>query len=183
MNQLIHIQKLLDKYWDAETSLAEEKELQQYFQADNIPAEFSAYKSLFIAKSTVLNATISEGFEANFLAQLETKEKISSIQNTNVTTQSQSAEIKKLRWIAGIAASIALILAVYIVMPQDSFNGFAFNNASELTGSEHKQALEAYQQTKSALFYVSEKMNEGAMKAAEGLNKIPDLNKTIEEIE
>jgi hypothetical protein len=193
MDKNKHIQTLLDKYWAAETSLAEEKALQQYFEGENIPAEFAAYQSLFVAKSKSQNASLSDDFEANILSQLEEKENVFSIQNAtanqtpnieNTVVQTQSAEIKKLRWIAGIAASIALLLAVYIVMPQDTMDGFAFNNeASTLTETEHAAALKAYKQTKSALFFVSEKMNEGAMKAAEGLSKVPNLSETINELE
>ncbi|NJN77755.1 MAG: hypothetical protein HC803_05015, partial [Saprospiraceae bacterium] len=44
--------------------------------------------------------------------RIDTKNENNSIKNRN------PSELQKWRWIAGIAASIALILAVYIVMPK-----------------------------------------------------------------
>lgn len=188
MNQSKYIEELLKKYWDAETSLLEEKELQEYFEGENIPTEFVGFKPLFIAKTKYQNIGLSEDFEAKLFAKLESTDKVITMKNETLTQSeptvviSQSAEIRKLRWIAGIAASIALILAVYIVMPSDSLDGFAYNESS-LTESEREEALKAYQQTKSALLFVSEKMNYGVTKAAEGLNKVPNLGQTIREIE
>ncbi len=183
MNQK-YIHELLEKYWEAETSLNEEKVLQTYFESEEVPAEFAAFKPLFIAKTKSQSTKLSDNFESIFLANLEQNENVFKLETKEDTiVKSQHAEIKKLRWLAGIAASIALILSVYIVMPKDTFDGLAFNNENELSEAEHEAALKAYKQTKSALLFVSEKMNYGAMKAAEGLNKVPNLGETIQEIE
>ena len=45
--ELTNIEKLVEKYENAETSLQEEQELKAYFQKDDVPAHLLAYKALF----------------------------------------------------------------------------------------------------------------------------------------
>jgi hypothetical protein len=44
---LDRIEILLEKYFEAETSIAEEKELKAYFSSDNVAPSLEQYKSLF----------------------------------------------------------------------------------------------------------------------------------------
>lgn len=44
---LDRIEKLLDKYFEAETTLAEEKELKAYFSSDNVAPPLEQYKAIF----------------------------------------------------------------------------------------------------------------------------------------
>lgn len=57
----VHI--LLNKYWNCETSVAEEQELQRFFSEKNIPSELSQFIPLFAYKNELQNATPSTGFE------------------------------------------------------------------------------------------------------------------------
>lgn len=45
--ELFNIEQLLEKYLNAETSIAEEKELTNYFQSDNVAPHLQEYKALF----------------------------------------------------------------------------------------------------------------------------------------
>lgn len=45
--ELVNIEKLLQKYLDAETSIAEENELKDYFLSDNVASHLEEYISLF----------------------------------------------------------------------------------------------------------------------------------------
>ncbi len=42
------IEKLLEKYLDAETTLREEEMLRQFFQGDDVPAHLEEYRSMFV---------------------------------------------------------------------------------------------------------------------------------------
>lgn len=44
---LDNIEKLIEKYFDAETTLAEEKELKAYFSSDNVAPPLEQYKPIF----------------------------------------------------------------------------------------------------------------------------------------
>jgi len=46
-----NIHKLLERYWQCETSLEEERLLQDFFSGDSIPEELNRYKPLFIWKN------------------------------------------------------------------------------------------------------------------------------------
>ena len=45
-----NVHKLLERYWQCETSIEEERLLQDFFSGDSIPEELKVYKSLFIWK-------------------------------------------------------------------------------------------------------------------------------------
>jgi len=45
--ELANIEKLIEKYENVETSLAEEQVLKEYFQQENIPVHLLEYKALF----------------------------------------------------------------------------------------------------------------------------------------
>ncbi|UOB18215.1 hypothetical protein [Abyssalbus ytuae] len=45
--ELANIEKLLEKYFEAQTTLAEEKILQIYFSQDNVAPHLEEYKSMF----------------------------------------------------------------------------------------------------------------------------------------
>ena len=45
--ELANIEKLLEKYLNAETSIAEEKELKTYFLSDNVAPHLEEYQALF----------------------------------------------------------------------------------------------------------------------------------------
>ena len=45
--ELANIEKLLEKYLNAETSIAEEKELKTYFSSDNVAPHLEEYQALF----------------------------------------------------------------------------------------------------------------------------------------
>lgn len=59
---LDRIEQLLEKYFEAETSIAEEKELKDYFSSSDVAPSLEQYKSLFgytvQAKQEQFNATI-----------------------------------------------------------------------------------------------------------------------------
>ena len=41
------MQQLLDKYWEGDTSLEEERQLKAFFQQEELPAEFRPFQGLF----------------------------------------------------------------------------------------------------------------------------------------
>lgn len=184
MKKYQHIEQLLDKYWEGETTLAEDKTLQKFFTSETIPIELQAFQSLFQAKSDIQRQSLNDDFDSNLLAMLDTSPKVVQMAATSesiVNTQNiQTAELQKWRWIAGIAASIALFLAVYIVMPRTETIEIA---KSELNEKDHKEALKSYEQTKIALMFVSAKMNQGVQTAAKGLSKVKNLDQVINQIE
>jgi dGTP triphosphohydrolase len=181
-----HIDILLEKYWEGETTLAEEKTLQQFFNYEDIHEDYQVFQPIFKATIDHQNLQLSTDFDAKLLAILEnTENKKSNLKEATTKViqleNTTSAEIQKWRWIAGVAASIALILAIYVIMPKSENTNPIADNQS-LTEEEHQEALKAYEQTKTILLFVSAKMNHGTQTAAKGLNKVKDLDKVLETI-
>ena len=85
--ELVNIEKLLQKYLDAETTIAEENELRTYFLSDNVAPHLEEYQALFGYFS------ISKKDKFTKPIQLKTKK-------TNW------------KWLS-VAASIVLLVSVY----------------------------------------------------------------------
>ena len=58
------IEKLLEKYWNAETSLEEEQELHQFFQSTDVPEKLKETAVLFRYFETERSRTLNENFDA-----------------------------------------------------------------------------------------------------------------------
>ena len=53
--ELDNIKKLLDAYFEGNTTLEQEEQLRQYFQKEDVAAEFSVYKQFFSALGQAKN--------------------------------------------------------------------------------------------------------------------------------
>ena len=61
-----YIEQLMERYWNAETSMEEESILRSFFSQENIPAEMEQWRSLFVADEPKL----SDDFDARILAMI-----------------------------------------------------------------------------------------------------------------
>lgn len=100
--ELSNIKTLLDKYLEAETTLAEEKVLETYFLSDNVAPELEEYKPLF------------SFFERE--RGIETSEKIDFKMPFKVE-QKSSKRFLLYKW-SGIAASVAILVSVLMYNKQ-----------------------------------------------------------------
>ncbi len=120
-----NIEKLLNKYLEAKTDLQEEALLKNYFSSDKVAPHLQEYKYMF------------QYFKDN--------KKESFTQEIRLETKKQ-----KRKWI-GIAASIAVLLSVFI-----------FNNYQE-----KQAAQQAYINTQNALQLIATHMNKGSVAIAQ----------------
>ncbi|MEX1383107.1 hypothetical protein [Lutibacter sp.] len=84
---LANIEKLLEKYLDAETTIAEEKELKTYFSGDNVAPHLQEYQAMFGYFSTNKNERFTK----------------------TIRLKSQKMNWK---WLS-VAASVVLLVSVY----------------------------------------------------------------------
>ncbi|HSD07079.1 hypothetical protein [Flavobacterium sp.] len=130
------MEALLEKYFEGETSIAEENELKNYFSSSNVASHLEQYKPLF---GYIVEAK-NEKFEKN-ISLLSKKKKIS--------------------WLS-IAATIVVIIGIgtytYFNV-NDYFNVNEVKEKQELgTYEDPKEALEA---TQKALAMLSNNVNTG----------------------
>ena len=85
--ELASIEKLLEKYLDAETTIAEEKELRNYFLSENVAPHLQEYQSMFGYFSTSKNERFTK----------------------TIQLKSQKMNWK---WLS-VAASVVLLVSVY----------------------------------------------------------------------
>lgn len=92
MKDYSHIEALLERYYDAQTSEAEEKQLKDFFFHEEVPAHLQAEKEMFLQ----LQATdVPEGLE----------ERLSQ----SIDRWGKKHRTLRLQWIGSIAASLLLL--------------------------------------------------------------------------
>ncbi len=94
--ELDKLEKILEKYFEGETTISEEKELKVYFTRETVPSHLEKYKDMFQYFSEESNITATRELQLN----------------TNRKTL--------FSWI-GVAASVALIAGIFLTnMPSKS---------------------------------------------------------------
>ena len=167
------INSLLQKYFDAETSLAEENELITYFTSGDVDEELKAYVPMFSGmKELSADENVNLGVDLmNFILESEHKEKL------------------RYRWmwqmVTGVAASVILVmLAVNFFSTKNQWND-TFTDP-ELAYSEATKTLEfvagKYNQGMAQLKPIG-KMEEAAMPFYSGMKILGIGFEKLEDVE
>ena len=163
---IMKIKDLLEKYHNGETTLEEEKQLQEFFSQTDIPANLNIYKHQFQFFIDSHKESIPDSdFEKKVLTRLNDIEKIPQTKSRN----------NYLYIVTGIAASILFVIGLSF-----QFGDIDFMKQAEVTQIEdtYKDPEKAYEETKKTLLFVSKKLNQGL----DELGKINKLNKGLEEM-
>ena len=156
------IEQLLEKYWNAETSLEEEQELHQFFKSESVPENWKETAALFRYFETEKSRSLNESFDADVTKQIKQRQggKIVSITN----------------WfqVARVAAGIAVIVAAVYMIGHEVRK----SSPNEVTDTESDPKL-AFEQTKKALLMISKNFH----KAQNEASKINLLNEAEEKIQ
>lgn len=140
------IKILLDKYYEGETTLDEERILRSYFTSGNVDAELADHISLFAYQAREANVVASAVSEQELTEALAERNVIPFYQKRNFWV-----------YFSGIAASL-LFIGSLIFETQ-----FRTNSGTALSTTQYTQtdARRAYEQTKTALAFVSTKYTTG----------------------
>ncbi len=147
--------QLLDKYFEGETSLQEERQLRQAFQQEGLPEDLQPFQPLFrYLQHEQQDAGLSEGFEERLLQQLE--------------PEPPSATVRRMqpyRWVLRIAAAVLLALGVYGVCQLTAEEKPAVAGI-DWSKYEVQEPEEAFRLTQAALLKASSELNQGTSVAA-----------------
>lgn len=139
---LHEIEKLLEKYFEGDTSLSEEQQLRHFFASGNVPERWKNLEGYFrfIAREQD-QQLLDSGFDDKVMSAIR---------------ENKLAAIVDLRrpwiyWISGVAAGILILIAVFVKF--DPFSGSI--------GDTYKDPQTAYVETRKILLYVSAKFNKG----------------------
>lgn len=150
------IKELLERFFDGQSSLSEEQELQAYFGSEEIDAEFLPYAELFNGVSELQQdqQTISEDDLMDFILEHEHKEK------------------GKLRYLWQTVSSIAavLLIALLVYTSQQNKNQWkdTFNDPNI-----------AYAEATKTLQFVAAKYHEGIVQ----LKPVEKVNKAVKPLD
>ncbi len=115
--ELNKIEKLLDKYFDGNTSVTEENILKQYFTKDEVPSHLQDYKAMF-----------------SYFAQ--NKEETSA-KTIHVKTKKKTWNVN---WLVTSAAALLLFISVYTFLPKPLTD--AESTEAQLAFNETKKAFQ-----------------------------------------
>ncbi len=149
------IEILLDKFFEGQTSLPEEEELRVFFRQKEIPEKFLPLKDLFIYTGVEATGTkLDVSFDNALFRKIDESNKpaISTYRRIYIYIAS------------GVAATVLLVIGLFNLVD---------------TSIDQRDLETAYNQTKSALIFVSTKLNQGMEPAA----KVGKLNEGLQEAE
>lgn len=127
MNNNKDIENLIEKYFNGETSLEEEKQLQTFFKSEEIPAEFMSYRDQFLMSSE-LSQVVSENFsDDDLFAKLDAQQEQSKV----VTMEPKQSTL--LTWTYRVAAAVVLIMVGFWVGGKFGLHGDVAEMQKELT--------------------------------------------------
>ena len=131
---LDRIEKLVEKYFEAETSIAEEKELKDYFASSDVAQHLEQYKPIF--------GYVVQAKQEQFKATIPLIPKRRDKKRKNVV------------WLS-IAASVVVLLGVGLF----TFNTYNQPKQSDYGSTDDPEV--AYRETQKALAMISEHVNKG----------------------
>ncbi len=135
---------LLEKYWNAETSLADEQTLKEYFSYNEVPEDLKMYQDFFAEVQEQQIPVLSDDFDEKIMTQIE-KEKVVKLNNSQLRTRF---------WQIAAIFLIVIGTSLFIISDIDT-------NSSALSKAEYAEAEKAYTETKLALGLVSRKLKKG----------------------
>ncbi len=154
---------LLEKYWEGQTSLEEEKSLKAYFKSGKVDDALKPYASMFEYFEKEKSVELSTDFDDKILSQIqedgkEVNAKVFSIQ----------------RILMRVAAVGLLVLASW----------FVFDNANQrnqvlAVEDTYEHPEEAYAEAKAALVLLSKTLNKGKKSTTRSLKKIEKAKKIL----
>ena len=103
MKDFNHIEALLERYYDAQTSEAEERMLKDFFLHEEVPAHLLAEKEMFLQLQA---SAVPEGLEDRL--------------SQSIDRWGKKHRTLRLQWIGSIAASMLILLSIgwYLYEPQ-----------------------------------------------------------------
>lgn len=104
-----YIEQLLDKYFEAQTTLEEEQILRAFFAQEDVPVHLLSYRKLFISQSFGKNSeSLGDDFDQRILSLIN-EEEVKEPQHVKARKVSLN---KRLRPLYKAAACVAVVLAI-----------------------------------------------------------------------
>ena len=178
MESIAEIRKLLDRFYTGETTLEEEKILQDYFSSSSLPEELIPDRDLLRSLGNASDSVaVPEGMNQKILDVIDQQEK-KLVRTRRISVFSLS----------GLAAGLLVVIALYVgYFKADRPARFAY----QMTDT-YENPQDAYEEARRTLAYVSAKLNTGTSElehvkrvsktASDPLKSLSKINKGTKEL-
>ena len=156
------IRILIEKYWNCETSLEEEKVLRDFFKTGEVPDDLKKFKRLFLYFADRQSEKINDDFEDRLMYKIREKRPVGK--------QRYFSPLYK------VAAAVILILSIFAI---NQWVGDANRQVKKVVTDTFEDPEKALEETKKVLYLVSEKFKMGKEEASKlsKFNKAEDVVK------
>ncbi len=161
------IENLIEKYLEGDTSLEEEQKLRNYFLEEEVPKHLVALKAQFLYYNNAAEEYIeTPDFEERLMKSLDEENTSDSHEAKTIKLETK----RKSMWysISAVAATIVIVIAAYF---------FIYDDEPALQNT-YDNPEAAYETTRAALFYVSQKMNLGVKHCSE----VSKINESVNKV-
>lgn len=158
------IKKLLDRYFEGNSSLEEEKQLRHYFTESTIADDLLMYRPIFQVLDAEQDIKLPETFESSFMKLID--------------DQKQSTSIRLIRrpirlWISRAAAILVLVLGLaWVLQPTTKNTETASIDWSQYEPDNPEEAIEYYKQ---AMLKLGAALNNGASTAGNNIKHVEEM--------
>ena len=152
------IKQLIDRYWDSNTGIEEERKIKMFFSTNSdLPEELEKWRSWFSDLSDISNAELGDDFDVRILERIGQE-----------PVRNKRRFVINFRYLA--AACIALMI----------FSATTWTIISHMSEKQNAQALNnEYEQIKNMLYFTSLKINETEKVVQENIGKMDVINEII----
>lgn len=163
-----NIDLLIQKYYDGDTILDEEKQLLDYFTNETVPPHLEKEKALFLALHTKETIEVPHDLESRLASMIDRLDK--------ETMPRKAALPHKRAMIATWASIAAALIAVVSIVVYTEHRQDAQTIAMQ---TEAQNAEKMYEQTRQALALVSTKLNAGMDQVQQSKAELERANKVL----
>jgi len=164
------MEKLLDKYFEGETTLVEEKQLKRLFQQEDLPEHLQPYQPMFQYFGQAANATLDDSFDEKLLAKIEEKPRHAKVRRLQVSS-----------WIVRVAAVALLTLGGWWYTTQYIAQAPVETAGIDWSKYEVEDPAEAFKLTQMALLKASDELNRGTNTAAREMSNLKKVGRFLKE--
>ncbi len=164
MEKLEHIKQLLQRFYEGESTLAEEQELLDYFSQEPVPDEFLPEKELFEALQLASGKPVDVPGSLN-------ERILSAIDEVD----DKEARVRRVSWLSlsGLAAGLLVLLGIYFMFLREE------PSSNLIAEDTYENPMVAYREAKKALSFVSYKFSQGTGE----LQPLKEVNETMQTIQ
>jgi hypothetical protein len=159
---LHEVEHLLEKYWQAETTLEEEQKLHEFFAAEQVPPSLKGAADLFAFFRKEKGNALGQNFEAAVTKQLKLRQ------------GGKQVSMIGLRNVARIAAGIVVVVAATFLIRQEIRKNYPQEMQDTFTDPQL-----AFEETKRALQLISNSFGK-AKKEASKMQMLNEAEKKIQ---